>query len=416
MPSRKPTANLTPLHTTATAQHLHSGERRQWLQGLGGILGYCALTTSWSAFASTDSPPQGLAPTDPVLPDFHEALRSRMQLSHGWHAGVQDPIAWRDAGRSQAKALILPFADDTTPVDWVVLEEIVRGNTLAQRVAFNLTRDSRVQALLLRPKSPGPHPAALMLHDHGSRFDIGKEKMVRPWGQPKIEQAADAWAERYFGGRFPGDELARRGYIVLSVDALGWGERSMQGFRYESQQALASNLMNLGTSWAGQIALEDMCAAKILSRLEGVDAHRVAAVGFSMGAFRAWQLSALSDDVTAAVASCWMATMKGLMAPGNNQLRGQSAFAMLHPGIARVLDYPDLAGLAAPKPLLIQAGEQDTLFPRQEVEKAFAQLKAIWAAHRAGESLDLRWWPQGHHFDRARQDAAFDWLAKQFAL
>jgi len=153
-----------------------------------------------------------------------------------------------------------------------------------------------------------------------------------------------------------------------------------------------------------------------LSQLDGVDVGKVAAVGFSMGAFRAWQLSALSDDITAAVGSCWMATMAGLMVPGNNQLRGQSAFAMLHPGIGRVLDYPDVAGLAAPKPLLIQAGEEDSLFPRESVERAFAQLQAIWAAHRASDALDLRWWPQGHHFDKARQDAAFDWLAKQFSL
>lgn len=89
---------------------------------------------------------------------------------------------------------------------------------------------------------------------------------------------------------------------------------------------------------------------------------------------------------------------------------------MLPPGIGRVLDYPNLAGLAAPKPLLIQAGEQDTLFPRESVELAFAKQQDIWAAHRASDALDLRWWPHGHHFEKARQDAAFDWLAKQFAL
>lgn len=399
-----------------TEQQLRSLERRRWLQGLSSFMGCFAMTAPGATHAAESAPSQTLFSSNQGLPDFHASLRSRMHFSHGWHSDVSDPVAWRTAGRAQARSLILPQGVDATPTQWEVLEQSKRGNIVAELVAFNLTQDCRVKALLLRPASPGPHPAALMLHDHGSRFDIGKEKMVRPWCNPEREQAAEAWSHRFYGGRFPGDELARRGYIVLSVDALGWGDRRINGFSYESQQALASNLMNLGTSWAGVMAHDDMRAARVLSRLEGVDASRLAAVGFSMGAFRAWQLSALSDDVTATIASCWMATMQGLMEPGNNQLRGQSAFAMLHPGIARALDYPDVAGLAAPKPLLLQAGEQDTLFPRASVERAFAQLQAIWSAHRAPELLDLRWWPQGHHFDKSRQDASFDWLTKQFSL
>ena len=74
-----------------------------------------------------------------------------------------------------------------------------------------------------------------------------------------------------------------------------------------------------------------MRSSEFLASLSEVDKGKVAAVGFSMGAFRAWQVAALSDSITAAIADCWMATMPGLMVPGNNQLRGQSAFPMLHP-------------------------------------------------------------------------------------
>ena len=44
------------------------------------------------------------------------------------------------------------------------------------------------------------------------------------------------------------------------------------------------------------------------------------------------------------------------MVPGNNQTTGQSAFSMTHPGLANLLDYPDVASLACPKPMLFQCG------------------------------------------------------------
>jgi dienelactone hydrolase len=370
-----------------------------------------AATATATALANTTQR-TGLTAADNALPVFFEPLRARMRFSHGWREGVS-PSDWRSAGRAAARALMLPPDTDAPPWQATVLDAVDRGSHRALRLSLQLTADSRVFALLLEPKARGPHPAALVLHDHGSRFDIGKEKMVEPWGDPAREEASRGWAARYFGGRFPGDELARRGHVVLAVDALGWGDRSVPGFQRESQQALACNLMNLGQSWAGLIAWEDLRAVQFLASLPQVDRRRVAAVGFSMGAFRAWQLAALSDEVTATVACCWMATMQGLMVPGNNQLRGQSAFTMLHPGIGRCLDYPDVAGLAAPRPMLLQAGAQDPLFPPAVVDEAWGRMHRIWQASGAASALATHWWPQGHVFDVARQDQAFDWLQRQ---
>ncbi|MCP1315579.1 hydrolase, partial [Halomonas sp. 707D7] len=133
--------------------------------------------------------------------------------------------------------------------------------------------------------------------------------------------------------------------------------------------------------------------------------------GFSMGAFRAWQVAALSPHISATVANAWMAQAKGLMVPGNNQLRGQSAFNMLHPSLLRLLDFPDVAALAAPAPMLVYAGEEDTLFPPSAVEGAMARMHDVWSAHGAEEHLTTRLWEdKGHVFTADMQDAAFEWL------
>ena len=372
--------------------------------------GVCLLTAQ--AAGAADYQTQGLTAADNALPVFYEALRSKMTFAYGWKDGA-DAKAWRAAGLAKARDIMLP-GPEATAFQPAVVDEIDRGSYIARKVAFNVTADSRVLALVLVPKGQGPFPAALMLHDHGSRFDIGKEKWIEPWGDPARQAAAKEWSEKFFTGRMPGDELAKRGYVVMATDALGWGDRSVAGFQRESQQALASNLFNLGSSYAGLMALEDVRAADFLASLPEVDKSKVAAVGFSMGAFRAWQVAALSDSITAAVADCWMATMQGLMVPGNNQTRGQSAFPMLHPGIGRALDYPDVAGLAAPKPMLVYAGEKDTLFPAESVAAAFDKMKRVWAANGAADKLETKVWPYGHVFLKDQQDAAFTWLDHQF--
>ncbi len=157
-----------------------------------------------------------------------------------------------------------------------------------------------------------------------------------------------------------------------------------------------------------------MRAARYLASLPEVDKGRVAAIGFSMGAFRAWQVAALTDAVTAGVAVNWMATLDGLMVPGNNQLKGQSAFNMLHPGMFRWFDYPDAAAIAAPKPMLFYAGETDPLFPVASVRQAFASMERVWADAGAPDRFAAKVWPNAHIFRAEEQAEAFDWLDRQF--
>ena len=386
---------------------------------MGTIKRALAFQLAWclcafSAFAQHQSP--GLVGPDGSLPVFHAQLRDQMDFSLGWTAAHhKQPQAWRAAGLQKARELILQPGPDATAFKPQRISEEDRGSYIARQIVFNISAHSRVLAWMLVPKGAGPFPAVLALHDHGARFDIGKEKMIAPWAVSARAESAQQWADKYFSGRFVGDALAQRGYVVLAVDALGWGERSAPGFQASSQQALAANLMNLGTSFASIIATEDVRAARFLASQAEVDPLRVAALGFSMGAFRAWQVAALSDDIAAGVAVNWMATVQGLMVPGNNQLKGQSAFAMLHPHLVRYLDYPDVAALAAPKPLLLYAGEQDALFPLASAQAAFSKMRAVWSAFGAPQHLHTRFWPLGHEFVKEQQDAAFDWLDAQLA-
>ncbi|GAA4715513.1 alpha/beta hydrolase family protein [Phytohabitans rumicis] len=376
------------------------------------LLGAAGAATVATAAVAT---PPGVVESPAVvggnLPVFYEALKRELTFPLAWGSSpIHDFRTWRRTARQRFEELLFQPAD-RTPFDVEIVDERPADGYTQRMLLFNVTRHSRVRATMLVPDGPGPFPGVLLLHDHGARFDIGKEKLIQPWYDETRLASARSWADRYFSGRFVGNQLAARGYAVLAVDALGWGDRS--GLAYDGQQALASNLFNLGGSLGGLMAREDVRAAALLAKLPEVDRRRIAALGFSMGGYRAWQVAALSDHVRAALSVCWMTTLKEMMVPGNNTLRGQSAFFMLHPGLYQHLDIPDVASIAAPRPMLFFGGENDPLFTTAGMTDAYTKMRAVWRSRAADDQLTTKIWPGfGHVFVDQMQEEAFAWLSR----
>lgn len=377
----------------------------------------------WAAYVEgrADEPP-GAGAVDPAratdhqvtgvvdgLPVFFQKAKDRVTHPLSWTSGNYDDFeAWKQRARERVRAAWLN-PPPKAPWNVAILGEEDRGSYVARKFVFNITGDSRVLAYLTVPKGEGPFPAVLLLHDHGGHYLIGKEKVVRPFGaSEEMTKDAEVWIRRGLGGRYLADELSQRGYVCFATDAINWGDRA--GGEFAGQQALASNLMHLGMSFAGVTAWEDLRAAEFLAEQPEVDARRIAAMGLSMGAYRTWQVAAMSDNIAAGVVVCWMGTMKSMIVPGQNQTRGASAYSMLHPGLLADLDYPDIASLAAPKPMLFYSGRYDRLFPQGGVDEAFAKLRAVWDSQGAGDQLVTRTWDVEHKFNVEMQEAAFAWL------
>ncbi|MGI6139182.1 MAG: dienelactone hydrolase family protein [Candidatus Hydrogenedentales bacterium] len=348
-----------------------------------------------------------------MLPAFHEARIEGMDFPLAWrHAGM-DFAQWRVAARNRYLDSLLP-APESAPFETKLLAVEDRGSYEARKLALNLSCDERVTAYLLVPKGGGPFPAVLALHDHGAHFTIGKEKVIRPFNETK-ERLEDAqqWVEQCYGGRFIGDVLADEGYVVFAADALFWGDRGRrEGVQHEAQQELAANILQLGQSWAGIITWDDLRCARFLQSLPEVVPDRIGAVGLSMGAHRCWNLCAATDIVKVGAAICWLGDTPTLMSEGNNQTRGQSAFTMTHPGLRNFLDYPDVASIACPKPMLFYNGSRDPLFPEPGVTAAFDIIREVYESQGVADRLETRVWDVPHVFNVEMQHDAFSWLNK----
>lgn len=376
---------------------------------------FLLLLSAWlTASAQTDSTAYEVTGNMPV---FYRQMKQQLTFPLAWgKAEETDFDAWKVRARNRLMECMenIPSAPEAYGLE--VTDRERREGYEARKIVFNLSGWCRVPAYLLIPDGEGPFPAIVLLHDHGAHFSIGKEKMVRPFHvAPEVMKDADQWVDRYYDGQYTGDYLARHGYVVLAVDALLWGERGRkEGASYDVQQALASNFLQMGTSWGAFIHMDDVRSAEFLASLPFVDKERVGCLGFSMGAYRSWMLGALTDAVRASASVCWMNTTECLMTPTNNQNKGGSAYAMLVPGLRRYLDYPHVASIACPKPTLLFNGTRDKLFPVEGVNDAYREMESVWKSQGASDRLVTRLWDETHFFNREMQQAVlafFDrWL------
>lgn len=364
------------------------------------------LTLTLALSLSAAAQPESYG-TEKDMPLFYQQLKKQLTYPWSWqnkrHTMTFDQ--WREEARRQVAATMQQAPPAPETYDYEVVAREKRDGYEAQKILFNINAWEKVMAYLLVPDTRKA-PALLMLHDHGAHFSIGKEKMVRPFEVDSTLLAdADDWAQRCYDGIYVGDELAKAGYVVLSIDALFWGDRGRkEGVRYDSQQALAANMLQMGTSWGAWITWDDMRAAQFLAHLPMVDKGRVGCLGFSMGSYRSWMLAAMSDEVKAAAAICWMNDTENLMTLTNNQNKGGSAYSMLIPGIRNLMDYPHVASLACPKPMLFYNGDKDKLFPVPGVQNAYREMREVWHEQGADNKLITRIWQEKHFFNRAMQE------------
>lgn len=370
------------------------------------IMGLVVSTTALSQHTSSYE-------LEREMPVFLDKLKKELTYPLAWgNSPVKNFKKWRKQARAEVLNAMLAPPPYITDYRTEIIAEEQRDGYSARKISFNLTGYSRVSAYLLVPDGKGPFPAVVLLHDHGGHYTIGKEKMIRPFAIDKaILDDADGWARNCYGGQYVGDYLAAHGYVVISVDALYWGERGRKEGADGSKYAdVAGNFMMLGRSLSAFMNYEDIYTTDYLATFPEVDSKRIACMGFSMGGYRAWMLSALSDKIRAGAAICWMTTTDCQFSWEYGRERG--GFANMLPGIRRYLDYPHIASIACPKPMFFLNGEHDGLFPVVGVKAAFEEMHKVWKEQSADERLKTELWDMPHDCGVKVQRAILDFFDK----
>ena len=360
------------------------------------------------------------------IPTYVETLKKELTYPMAWgNSPIKNFKKWKKAARAKVFECMMTPPKAAAAWDMEVLGEEQRDGYKAQKIAFNINAYSRITAYLLIPDGKGPFPTVNALHDHGAHLFIGKEKMIRPFFTPEEQDApakqalcqeilddADAWAKQLYDNQYVGDYLAKHGYVVFSADAPMWGERGRkEGVDRNKYDLIAGNMMMLGRDLSAFMTYDDIASTEFLASLPMVDAKRIGCVGCSMGAYRSWMLSALSDRIKAGASICWMITTDAQLTRRFGR-KENGGFANCIPGLRQYLDYPHIASLACPKPMLFINGTKDKLFPVPGVKDAFAEMHKVWESQGADNLLDTELWEIPHSCGLKAQEKMLEFLDK----
>ncbi|MEZ4700774.1 MAG: hypothetical protein R2834_10630 [Rhodothermales bacterium] len=301
-----------------------------------------------------------------------------------------------------------------------------------EELSWQLPYGPPTHAVLLKPEgATGRLPGVLAFHDHGGDKVHGWQKIVQtdaPRSATLVQHQ-----ERLYEGVSWANALARRGYVVLVPDAFAFASRRVrpedtpEGLRAglpagdpvtadeidaynrwagAHEHILAKSLFSAGTTWPGVFLGEDQRALDVLCARPDVDPDRVGCGGLSGGGLRTVFLGGADARVRCAVCVGMMTTWKDYLLHKSIT----HTWMVYVPLLPRDLDYPEILGLRAPLPTMVQNNRQDQLFTLPEMERADRILQAVYDRADAGDRYRCQFYDGPHKFDLEMQRHAFDWF------
>lgn len=209
--------------------------------------------------------------------------------------------------------------------------------------------------------------------------------------------------------------LARKGYVALTWDTLGQGERVqiysadlhdslLRGSTTEHtilgiQSLLIGQAIARYTIWDGIRALD-----YLLSRKE-VDPERVAVTGNSGGGTHTSYIAALDDRIKVAAPSCFLTSWHWML-----KTIGPQDAEQVFPGwLGNGLDYPDFIYAAAPKPYLMLSAIRD-FFPIDGARETFHEAQQVYSNLDKSSNIAMFEADDGHGYTKPRRLAAYQWF------
>jgi cephalosporin-C deacetylase-like acetyl esterase len=218
--------------------------------------------------------------------------------------------------------------------------------------------------------------------------------------------------------------LVKRGYVVLTYDPVGQGERSQfwdvqkKKSRFNlvcgEHAVLGNPLYLLGTNLARYRIADGLRALDYLAARPEVDPERLGCVGNSGGGTLTAYIAALDSRVKAAAIGCYLTTLPRRMA---NRFQTdpdadpeQDLFGFVGEGV----DHAGLLALRVPRPTLLAAAQYD-FFPIEGTRESFAEARNLYQVAGAADRLALAEAAEKHGLSLPLRQATYaffeHWLA-----
>ena len=333
-------------------------------------------------------PRQWHLPDEALLEYFRGETRA---LSEKCLAGISTKEDWNNRApemREQlAEMLSLSPMPPRTDLKATVTKRFEHDTFSVENVHFQSRPGLYVTANLYVPKGlTKPAPTILYVCGHGPVITNGVS-----YGNKFAYHHHGVW-------------FARNGYVCLIIDTLQLGE--IQGLHHGTHRENLWWWNSRGYSPAGVETWNGMRALDYLSTRPEVDTNRFGITGRSGGGAYSWFTAAMDERIKA------IAPVAGITDLENHVVDGAvegHCDCMFFVNTYR-WDYPQLAALAAPRPLLLCNSDSDYIFPLDGIVRTHSKVRRIYELLGAGEKLGLIITPGPHKDTQELQVPVMRWF------
>ncbi|MFZ4452634.1 alpha/beta hydrolase [Salibacterium aidingense] len=287
--------------------------------------------------------------------------------------------------------------EDVSP-PYVIESEDVSGYR-RERYVFHTTQGLSAPVYVLTPENGRKkHAVVLALHGHGygSREIVG----LTEDGQ---EDTGDDGIHQHFAKR-----LVEQGFKVFAPEMIGIGDRRLDEDkkinRPDSCYRMAVRLLAAGKTLAGLRVFEARQWLDKMASFSDVENRRMGIMGFSGGGMTAAYTAALDERIKAVVLSGFTNTYQASI------LAEEHCLDNVVPGMPAAAELPEYIGLIAPRPLFIESGRHDPIFPMKGAAEAVEYLRGIYRQFHAESEIVWDLFEGGHEVNGRE---AYKWLRKK---
>lgn len=226
-----------------------------------------------------------------------------------------------------------------------------------------------------------PIPLIICLQGHSTGFHISLGNPIYPNDEKLI-----SGGDRDFCVR-----AIKEGFAALAVEQRNFGECGVpdgHGCQLSSHAALLVGRTTIGERVHDIMAVIDA----MIENFDFFDKDNIMLMGNSGGGTATYYAACIDERIKLAMPSCAVCTYKA------------SIGALFHcacnfiPNIASYFDMGDLAGLIAPRKLIVVNGREDDIFPDEGVRESYELIEKLYKAAGAANSCTLVTGEGGHRF------------------
>ena len=280
-----------------------------------------------------------------------------------------------------------------TPLNARIVGTIKQPGYRVEKVIFESLPHYYVTALVWIPDGKGPFPAVLVPCGHSTNGKILYQYICQ--------------------------RLSKRGYVAISWDPVGQGERSQfwdaaaGKTRYNlvcGEHAVLGNLAYLaGANLARWEVWDGMRALDYLLTRPEVDPDRISITGTSGGGFQAAHLAALDNRIKVAAPSCYISSLPMRMANRTFADPDSDPEQDISRMVADGIDHSGLLLLIFPRPLILATAVLD-FFPIEGARKTYHEIANIYRHFGKAESVSMVEGYHRHQYSPENMTVTFQFL------